>query len=456
MNDWPKYYKNQLIINSDKGIAITCGWTKKEDIWNNLSSDSKEKVSVMGQLYSKEGINFIIRNTFLNPKINFLIVTGRDASGSIKSFNDFLFNQDNTFIHQEIPTDKVEEFRNYFSKNCAFIELSEIDNFIKKLEVKEHNWTKNILSFKDHTYTITSTFPSEKIGFRIEGKRIADIWIKVLDKINKFGFEKMSSYDEKQRELLDIITVIDGEDPDNPYIPDYFYFNKNDLINYYPQMMTDAVFPGVEYTYGSRLRNHEGINQIDLIVKELQREAFSRRAIAFTWNVEKDCKSSKSPCLDLVQALIQDNKIYLTAYFRSNDMFRAWPQNAFGLLKIQKEIAEKLNIGLGKLAIISSSAHIYERDFLEAQKVIENGKILFDKDPRGNFLIEIAEDQITVKHFDQEGKLLQDFKGKKANELKNQISQFISDIDHALYLGGELMRAEKAIKEKEDFIQDED
>lgn len=456
MDNWPKYYKNQLIINSDKGIAITCGWTKKEDVWDSLSLEAKEKVSVMGQLYSKEGINFIIRNTFFNSKINFLIVTGRDASGSIQSFNDFLFNQENSFIHKEIPAEKVEEFRSYFSKHCAFIDISEVNDFIEKLEVEEVNWTKDILSFEEHMYLISSTFPSEKIGFRIEGKRVADVWIKVLNQINKFGFEKMSSYDEKQRELLDIITIIDGEDPDNPYIPDYLYFNKDDLINYYPQMMTDTVFPGVEYTYGSRLRNHEGINQVELMIKELQREAFSRRAVAFTWNVEKDCKSSKSPCLDLIQALIQDNKIYLTAYFRSNDMFRAWPQNAFGLLKIQKEIAEKLNVGLGKLAIISSSAHIYERDFLETQKVIEKSRILFDKDPRGNFLIEVMKKQIIVKHFDQEGIFLQEFKGEKASELRNKISHFVSDVNHALYLGGELLRAEKAIKEDKNFIQDED
>ena len=90
MENWPKYYKNQLIINSEKGVAITCGWTKKEEIWENLSSESRSKVSALGQLYSKDGVNFIIRNTFLNPSVNYLIITGKDISGSIESFKDFL------------------------------------------------------------------------------------------------------------------------------------------------------------------------------------------------------------------------------------------------------------------------------------------------------------------------------------------------------------------------------
>jgi thymidylate synthase len=265
----------------------------------------------------------------------------------------------------------------------------------------------------------------------------------------------MSSYDERQKELINIMTVIDGEDPDNPFIPDYFYFNQDDLINYYPQMMTDNVFPGIEYTYGSRFRNFKNKNQVELMIKELERENFSRRAIALTWDVEKDAGNPKSPCLILIQSLIQNNKLYFTAYFRSNDMFRAWPQNAFGLLKIQKEIGQRLNMKLGKMAIISSSAHMYERDFLEAQKVIEKSSLTFKNDPRGNFIIEVAEKEIIVKHVDQEGNFLQEFRGKTAEQLREKIVNFVSDINHALYLGSELLRAEKSIKENEDFIQDQ-
>lgn len=457
MENWPKYYTNQLIINSEKGVAIVCGWTKKEEIWKNLSPKAKNKVSVLGQLYSKEGINFIIRNTFLNPSVNYLIVTGKDISGSINSFKSFLFDKENSFIHEEIPEERVLEFMDYFSKNCVFIDSLEVNEFLEKLDIKSFSdkWTNNVHSFSDHIPESKEVFPCEEVGFRIEGKRIADVWTEVLQKINNFGFEKMSSYDEKQKELINIMTVIDGEDPDNPFIPDYFYFNQEDLINYYPQMMTDNVFPGIEYTYGSRFRNFKNKNQVELMIKELKRESFSRRAIALTWDVEKDAGNPKSPCLILIQTLIQNNKLYLTAYFRSNDMFRAWPQNAFGLLKIQKEIGEKLNIKLGKMAIISSSAHIYERDFIEAQKVIEKSNLTFNDDPRGSFIIEIVKKEIVVKHIDQSGNFLQEFRGKTACEIRAKINNFVSDINHALYLGSELLRAEKSIEKNEDFTQDQ-
>jgi len=458
-NSWPKYYANQLIINNSSGIGVISGWTKKEDVWKSLSIESREKVSVLGQLYSKEGINFIIRNAFLNPSINFLIITGKDISGSINSFKEFLFEDNNSFIHQEIPEEKIKEFKKYFSSNCAFVDEKDLDSLIKEINVKNlsSKWTENSIDFPDHLPTKTKIFPSEKVGFRIEGERVADVWIKVVSNIMKFGFEKMSAYGEKQKELIDLVSIINKDNPDNPFIPSNFYFNKQNLINYYPQMMTDNIFEGIEYTYGSRLRNHKGIDQIVSIIEDLKKENYSRRAIAFTWDVEKDCKNSKSPCLNLVQALVQDNTLFLTAYFRSNDMYRAWPQNAYGLLKIQKEISLKLGMKIGKLVVVSSSAHIYERDFLEAQKLIEENKssLSFEEDERGNFIIETVDDEIIVKHVDGNGNFLQEFKGKNAKELGNQISEFISDINHAIYLGEELYRAETSIKNRELFIQDQ-
>jgi thymidylate synthase len=457
---WPKYYSNQLIINKSPNsrVALTTGWTKKEDVWNSLSPGLKDKVLIAGQLYSKEGINFIIRNTFLNPGIGFLIVCGKDLSGSLKEFKSFISGENKSFIHEEIPEEKINEFIEYFSKHCLFIEASEVNSVLQDMDISKlpEKWTEEPIQFEEHRGKEAVNFPSEKVGIRIEGRKVAEVWLKVLDRIIKFGYEKMSSYDEKQRELVDIIAVVSDDDPDNPYLPSFLGFNKDDLTKYYPQLMTEGVFEGIEYTYGSRLRNRSGINQIHEMIEELKRESYSRRAIAFTWNVEKDCRNVKAPCLNLVQGLIEDDVFYLTAYFRSNDMFKAWPQNAFGLLKIQKEIAGELGLKVGKMVIISCSAHIYERDFFEAQKIVEKNKpkLECEMDPRGSFVIEIINEEIMVKHIDANGLFLQEFSGKTARELRDQISRFISDPTHGIYLGSELYRAEQALKNKTEFIQD--
>ncbi|MDD2796585.1 MAG: thymidylate synthase [Candidatus Pacebacteria bacterium] len=457
MNNWPKYYNSELITNKGT-IAIVCGWTKKETIYEKLSKKNKEKVAVIGQLYSKQGINFVIRNTFLNPNINFLIVTGKDLSGSLKEFKELLNKEKKDFLHKEIKEEKINEFVNYFNKYSLSVEEDNINSAIENLTNLPRKWTQEPILFKDHIAQKASTFHSEKVAFRIEGRKVSKVWLKVLDRILKFGTEKKSAYGGKQKELINIITVVSSENPDNPHLPSFLNFNKDHLLNYYPQMMTGCVFEGVEYTYGSRLRNHNGINQIKNIIEDLKTEHYSRRGIAFTWNVEKDTKNKNPPCLNLVQALVQNNTLYLTAYFRSNDMFKAWPQNAFGLLKIQKEIATALNLEIGKLVVISCSAHIYEQDLLEAEKIIKEHKPKLEcqTDPRGNFVIEISEGNIVVKHIDDNGNFLQEFKGKKVEEIRNQINPFVSDITHAIYLGTELHKAELALRNKTNYTQDKD
>lgn len=71
---WPKYYNEVLLKPELSGdIGIVCGWTKKELIEKKLTDENKKRIAVIGQLYSREGLNFIVRNLFLNPNLKHLI-----------------------------------------------------------------------------------------------------------------------------------------------------------------------------------------------------------------------------------------------------------------------------------------------------------------------------------------------------------------------------------------------
>ncbi len=137
-------------------------------------------------------------------------------------------------------------------------------------------------------------------------------------------------------------------------------------------------------------------------------------------------------------------------------MYRAWPQNAFALRKVQKEIADALGIKMGKLCIISNSAHIYERDFLAASEMVEKHKPQAEciQDPRGSFALAVEDGKIVASHFSPDGQFIQKFEGQTATEINNQIFTYISEILHALDLGRELMKAELALKNNLSYTQD--
>ncbi len=224
---WPKYYTNQILIPSADGfIGIVSGWTKKEHIEELIASENKSKVGAIGQLYSKEGINYIIRNLFLNPKMTRLIVTGRDLSGSVKFFQEFLTNgTGQEIIHQEIPAEKIQTFIDWFKTNTDFIAEEDLNKILNEIQAPASSWISDITEFPDPAQRENIDFPSEAICFRLEDKKIADLWLKVLDRVLKFGVNKMSQYSEMQRELINITTVINDEDPDNPFLPEHLYFN---------------------------------------------------------------------------------------------------------------------------------------------------------------------------------------------------------------------------------------
>lgn len=465
---WPIYFPQNLTISSNKSpVGIATLWTQKEKI---LEKIPKQYFYVGGQLYSKAGINFIIRNILANPTITKLIICGLDKSGSGDALinlqqngidNDYnIIGSENARIHREIPKDSIETFR----QNVEVIDMRKKLNIA---EIKKINQNASIPRpftisqiFPEAEHTAPDYFPSEKIAIRLEAKTVAIVWLKALEHIIRFGYVRASHYSKRQKELINLNTIITDEDPDNIFFAPWYPFSQNDYKNYLPQIMTAKEIPEVSYTYGQRLRNHNGINQIqESIIRRLKSEEFSRRAVAVTWDVAIDTYNEHCPCLDLIQCLVQGKKMYMICYMRSNDMYRAYPLNALAFRAMQKEIARAVDLEMGYLNIISASAHIYDENFEEIQNLLEKYKHHIPKcewDPRGNFIIETKNNSIVVTHQSPEGIELDRIEGKTAMDVYNKINKKlgISLIGHALDIGAQLQNAETAIKLNIPFTQD--
>jgi hypothetical protein len=179
-----------------------------------------------------------------------------------------------------------------------------------------------------------------------------------------------------------------------------------------------------------------------------------------TWHPADELmrKHKSSPCLVMIQALVQDEKLNLTVFFRSHDMTQGWPENAYGCAAIQAEIAEAIGLPTGILIIISGSAQIYNNYFKQVEEML--GKYSADiktcSDSRGNYQIEIRAGNIVVSLLHPEsGKVLEKFAGKTAYELRDKISAVTSlTTAHAIYLGTELASAEISLNAVMPYEQD--
>ena len=124
------------------------------------------------------------------------------------------------------------------------------------------------------------------------------------------------------------------------------------------------------YTYSERLQNYQGRNQLIDIVERLKQDMGSNRAVAVTFNPFIDNERADIPCLQLIQALVRNNKLILSVYFRSNDLYGAFPSNMMFLTYLGMKIANELRVQFDYIDYHCSSLHIYETDYQQALKVI--------------------------------------------------------------------------------------
>lgn len=465
--DWPKYKSERLNVGNENCSTGLCTlWTPKEKVIEKISD---KNYLITGQCYSKdEGISLIIRNVLANKKINYIVLAGVDMGHSGETLlalkekgvdKDNIIKGTNVQIEKEIPKEAILRFID----NVEIIDkrdktdFSELDEYLSTLPEKDA-WGEEEV-YERVPPKPPKNNPSETTGLISRGKYVGDVWIDILNKIMKFGYVKRSQFGDDQQELINFVSVITDEDPDDIEWKDYFQFSKEDFQEYLKQIMTAEVEEGVEYTYGSRLRDHKGINQVDKIIETLRKASYSRRAMGVTWNVEEDVDNSHSPCLILIQPLVQE-KVHMTAFIRSNDMFGAWPRNALALRKVQKEIADALDIPMGNLNIISNSAHIYSPDWDKSRELIrenlEKVKSEQDPDPRGNVLIETEDGKIKITHLSPDGTRLEEFYANDGREAYEEINkkELISQTGHALDIGYELSKAEIALKQGLKYVQD--
>lgn len=469
---WPVYYSDSLIKgNMESEIAITTLWTPAKLIADNIDP---ELFSVIGQLYSKEGINFILRNILANPKIRYIIICGTELSGSGKALADFfakgvdkdnnIIGNDFAMIHKEIPIEAIELIRkNVRSENL--IGTTDSDKIIEK--IKNYKPIGKLFAefqtFPDPKNELAVSFPCEETVFPIRSKYIGAAWLEIIKHIQRFGTIRNNFYGGSVREIFNIAAVVTDEDSFDPKMFPYMQVSKEEIEKYSQYIMNGNKGDEV-YTYGERLWNYKGINQVeDVIVPYLKKYPTDRAAVAMMFDLAVDHKASRAPCMCMVQAATLGGKLNLTAYFRSHAVFSGWVLNAFGLRRLQKYIADKLGLKVGILTIFSNCAHIYDNEWMMAEKIVKDHGNNFELvlDPRGYFMITLDKKEIIAKHYSPDGKFLEEFrqdglvpKAAMAMYAKLAAANTVSAVSHAFDLGVELEKAEIAMKNNLEYKQD--
>ena len=485
--DWPVYFKDRLLVGDfDSSVGVATLWMPKESVADVLGAPL---YSVCGQLYTKRGINPLLRNILANPKIRHLVICGPDRQGSGEALLKFfaagvdplthrVIGDEEAIIDKELPLEALELVRrSIFVHNMIMRPLEEVRDFVQKLPSEKAFGKSQI--FPEEKVELKSGFPSDLSVFKIRRDYIGDAWLDVLKTVMRFGVDAPGMYG-KVKQVHNLSVVIEKEATKSPKIETFLTFNKDSLKKYYQGFFSKNVDGSESYTYGERIFAWgDGVDQQKIMVEKLKRFPYDRGALAVLWETQHDnlppkgqkqqlgtqTKGWKVPCLVMILAQCIGDELYMTAVFRNNDMYGAWPLNAFALRKFQEDLARRIGKNVGSLTTTSHIAEIYEADWDLASLVIEKNDLVARTciyDSRSYYTVKVTGEEIGVEFFSPDGaRSLSTLKmnGKKPKVARDLCAaalkeMLISDLGAACDLGRQLAKAETAVKLGLQFEQD--
>lgn len=204
-------------------------------------------------------------------------------------------------------------------------------------------------------------------------------------------------YNTNQREISMTMLVLDPLS--EPMISKLFIGGYRELEQYRQEMLDGILDFEVEkgkwaYTYHQRMEK-----QIPFIIEELKRNPHSRRAVVVIRDWEVDSNSSDPACLQHIQYMVRNNKLYCKVLFRSNDACKATFMNAFALIMLQKRIADELGYEVGSYTHRANSFHCYEKDYPLLKSYVERldcGDVTYDYVGEWDELMEYVKPEIAA------------------------------------------------------------
>ena len=132
----------------------------------------------------------------------------------------------------------------------------------------------------------------------------------------------------------------------------------------------DGMFHG---SYGTRTKG-----QYDVMVDRLKKDPDTRQAVVTIWNPERDMLEKKRdyPCTILHQFRIRRNRLNMSVYMRSNDVWLGAAYDFFQFTRVQIAIASILGIEPGSYSHHVGSLHIYEENYDAAAALRKTNNVI--------------------------------------------------------------------------------
>jgi thymidylate synthase len=501
------YFGDRLTVVNPRGvIGVVTLWSKPEYVLERFREagvdldPATSPIAVFGTLYGN-GLREMLRNLLYNPQIQVLLICGHDRSGSKQELINFF---EHGLMQLESSLVKYEDFEGH--RKVVPCRIHGTKRIMDDMVQKDHFAAQPILNYlgdpkeEEVIYSIrhffnnwtppqvildlsrlkiplpkvkVDYFPSNLLAHQVIQDSAIDAWIDLIFLLIRFG-KRVTLKKGDRLELQNVKVIVNKPEFEQKKIKKFNLDSKKlrlyqkDILKVNkkidkeifavqkPLIPTIQLRPDETYNYGHRLRAHFQIDGLAEFVTRLKDDLEDRKSYFTLWDNKRDLKTkSGQPCFVSLFFRKCENLLTMTSTFRTHNALDGWLLNFYGLMAIQELVADKVGLPIGPITVISHSISIDPKELDRALTVVGKRKWKMSLDPMGYFRVTVDGDELLVEHR-AEDVTLKEYRGRTAVALQHQIARdaAVSDLNHAMYLGRQLAKAEMALKEGREFVQD--
>jgi len=484
----PLYFRDRLTIINPRGtIGVVTLWSRVDYVLKRFRQagvdldPATSPIAGFGTLYGN-GLRELLRNLLYNPQIQTLLICGHDRSGSKQELINF-FELGLEPVASSLV--RYTDGAGSISVNPARIrqtkrlmdDLVKPELFHRPLQLiwlgdpQEEGTLSTIREFfaawrpGPRTETLrleiplpevaVQYFPSNPRAFQVVRDSILEAWKEVVYLLTRFG-RRVTLKKGDRLELQHVKVVVEKPRFEPEEKLRALNLDPEQLRRYQADLLQGELRADETYNYGHRLRRHFGLDALEACAQRLKQDPEDRKAYVALWDTPRDLRAEEGrPCLVSLYFRKFEDKLTMSATFRTHNAMDAWPLNAYGLMAVQQWVAQRAGLPPGPLIVMSHSLGLDPRELDRALMVIGSRPFKVHLDPMGYFRITLDGDEILVEHR-FEDVTLKEYRGKKAEKLQHEIARdaAVSDLNHAIYLGRQLAKAETALRAGKAFVQD--
>ena len=219
---------------------------------------------------------------------------------------------------------------------------------------------------------ITSHFPSNPRAQTIVADKPLEAWQELLFVISRFGHPvKLAKGERLELQNLKVVVEQPAFEPDEALRA--CHFDPIKLRAYQRDFIRGEKGADETYSYGHRLRAYFGADNLAACLRRLQADPEDRKAYLTLWDNRRDLEVAKGqPCFVSLFFRRFDEKLTLTATFRTHNALDAWLPNVYGLMAVQQWVALELGLPPGPITVVSHSISIDRKELDRALAMVSH------------------------------------------------------------------------------------